>query len=457
MTVLFRTTPVLFAASPRELYEAAMAGASPGRGSGWLRRGMLRVTVLLACAPAGPALVLGLDEGEGCQSLSDAYGLDFTLVKLFRHFGDASPDANRQWHSLKCKTHPLPAAPSAMQGWCQRISDRFGSDHRRHIWGFNIEKHPHMKQWWLRNQCETSPTSPAMTQGFGCPAGCKIAVVQSGLLENWIWETLLPSLAEPNPRHTFDYYGLFERKSKAMDSSSGIWRSKIHIEEIRKQKIPTSPDDLGRFRELAQLAPNFNIAALEVVPLWKAAVPRNKAILSGGLGSETQMYHLKETMLRVNLSQPYDFVLRLRDDALFDGPFWVDGIPRGAVSFKPCQGYGGFSDKAWVGPLTEVMRICMDWFTMLYDTDASLGGAEKMLKYVVTRANMTVYWDFAEYTDGAMSKFGLNIADGRRLPAHDAPPRRRRAAATGRKWHGGGAGLEAVLCPGIPPPGPRKP
>jgi hypothetical protein len=57
---------------------------------------------------------------------------------------------------------------------------------------------------------------------------------------------------------------------------------------------------------------------------------------------------------------PYTWVLRVREDVGYYAPVNISLAKEGIVYFKPCEGFGGISDKAWLAPPQYAGIIAQD-------------------------------------------------------------------------------------------------
>jgi hypothetical protein len=61
--------------------------------------------------------------------------------------------------------------------------------------------------------------------------------------------------------------------------------------------------------------------------------------------------------------EPYTWVLRVREDVGYYAPVNISLATQGIVYFKPCEGYGGVSDKGWLAPPQYAGLIAEDMLT----------------------------------------------------------------------------------------------
>eukprot|EP00854_Cymbomonas_tetramitiformis_P021169 gene21169-25429_t len=233
----------------------------------------------------------------------------------------------------------------------------------------------------------------------------RVAVVQSGLYEAWVWEQAT-SLARWNPKHRFDYYGVLQNTSSAAPRSS---------ERVERK---TAPNAVDLFREHVSLLPNMQVRHFEFVPTWiaPARANSNDATFPHTPNVQAMLRNAYTAVMRVNLTEKYDFVLRIREDAAWYYPFVLDMVPKQALVIKSCNHRGGYNEKAWVGPFDASFKVMIRYYAAMWDANVTAHNPERLLKHVVDAANTPVYAESAIFNQrtGAMTRFGLTLSDARR-------------------------------------------
>jgi hypothetical protein len=65
-------------------------------------------------------------------------------------------------------------------------------------------------------------------------------------------------------------------------------------------------------------------------------------------------------------NKPYSWVLRTREDVGYYAPVNISLAKRGVTYFKPCEAYGGISDKGWMAPPEHAALICEEMLMARY-------------------------------------------------------------------------------------------
>ncbi|KAK3284366.1 hypothetical protein CYMTET_7983 [Cymbomonas tetramitiformis] len=180
----------------------------------------------------------------------------------------------------------------------------------------------------------------------------------------------------------------------------------------------TLGDAVESFERHVAGLPNMRIQHLALVPGWIPPVRTNPnvALNLNFLNMASMLHSAYEAVMRVNLTERYDIMLRIREDAAWYYPLVLDMLPRNVLALKSCNHWGGYNDKAWIGPFDATYGIMIRYYAAMWDANVTTENTEGLLKHVVDALEVSVYARTATFDQrtGVMSRFGLTLSDARR-------------------------------------------
>lgn len=233
-------------------------------------------------------------------------------------------------------------------------------------------------------------------EGIGDKYLQNVAIVHTGLRKSFIWEPTFSHVVQNNPTIFFQYFIILQ------DTDALRFTKEKYTESFDK-------DDEMSFMAAIEMHPNCDLRYMvmkrtEFVPEW---YPSPNMIFPGypkhmrPFGSDIQQFYMvKEAHMKVIESNVnFNFVLRLREDALWFEPLIVDDILADRITFLSCRDFGGVPDKAWIAPanlgLTFAFRIYME----MWQASMPMKNSESMLKSILECTN-TSYSILPHVSDG---------------------------------------------------------